>query len=931
MPPIVAIDLETTGLDPNSDAIIEIGAQKFEGQRIEGEWTTLVNPGRSISNFISKLTGITNPMVRDAPQIEEVLPELREFVGDTPILGHRVSFDLSFLRRQGLFKLNESIDTYEMAAVLLPEAKRYNLGALGKLLNVAFPATHRALDDVKVTVAIYQQLFDQALELPIDLLAEIVRMGEQRAWDGEWPFKQALLARGQEKGTQGSKQLSGPIFERPVPGNLEERRGVLSESKQLDAEEASAPLEHGGAFSKFFEAYEYRPQQVEMLQSVATALSDGLHLMVEAATGTGKSMAYLVPAAQWATLNDTRVVISTNTINLQDQLIKKDIPDMQSALNIDLNASVLKGRNNYLCPRRLLALRRLTPESPEELRVIAKILVWLRTNSSGDLSEINLTGPVERAIWSRVSANDEQCGGETCLRRMGGICPFYRAHQAAQSAHILVVNHALLLADVATGSRVLPEYDYLVVDEGHHIEDATTGALSFRLTQFEVERQLKELGGTNSGSLGRMLVMTEKLLKPSEFAALEVLAERATDNAFQFQNLLGSVFKALLQFLEEEREGREISDFGQQVRILSATRIQPGWLDVEVAWEDAQAILEPLLGTVEQIANGLKELVDRGEDEIEDLLGSLGTQHRALKDLYDQLNAIIFEPKTEVVYWVELRSQRRQLSLHAAPLHIGELMQEHIWHAKRSVVLTSATLTAGGEFNYIRGRLKAVDADELTLGSPFDYESSALLYLPDDIPEPFEKHAYQSAVESSLIALAKATQGRMLALFTSYSQLQATSRAIGPSLAEADILLYEQGSGASPHSLLESFKSAESAVLLGTRAFWEGIDIPGDALSVLVIVRLPFAVPSDPVVAARSETFESPFFDYQVPEAILRFRQGFGRLIRSQSDRGVVVVLDKRLLTKTYGKMFIDSLPPVTVQQGRLSELPKKAGDWLGL
>jgi DNA polymerase-3 subunit epsilon/ATP-dependent DNA helicase DinG len=227
--------------------------------------------------------------------------------------------------------------------------------------------------------------------------------------------------------------------------------------------------------------------------------------------------------------------------------------------------------------------------------------------------------------------------------------------------------------------------------------------------------------------------------------------------------------------------------------------------------------------------------------------------------------------------------------------------------------------------------LHAVDAEELALGSPFDYESAALLYLIEDIPEPAERHAYQSAVERGLIGVAKAIGGRTLALFTSYAQLQTTSRAISPALAREDIQVYEQGEGASPHTLLETFKSSDGAVLLGTRAFWEGVDIPGEALSVLAIMRLPFDVPSDPLIAARSETFESPFFDYQVPEAILRFRQGFGRLIRTQSDRGVVAVFDRRLLTKSYGSLFLDSLPGCTVKRGRLADLPRTASQWLGM
>ncbi len=259
------------------------------------------------------------------------------------------------------------------------------------------------------------------------------------------------------------------------------------------------------------------------------------------------------------------------------------------------------------------------------------------------------------------------------------------------------------------------------------------------------------------------------------------------------------------------------------------------------------------------------------------------------------------------------------------------MMQRYLWHEKSSVILTSATLTTAGEFDYLRGRLYAEDAYELAVGSPFDYESAALLYFVNDIPEPNDRHGHQRAVESGLINLCTATGGRTLVLFTSYDQLKRTSKAIAPMLLKKDIVVYEQGEGASPHSLLETFRSEERAVLLGTKAFWEGVDIPGEALSVLVIVKLPFDVPSDPIVAARSETFEDPFNQYSIPEAILRFRQGFGRLIRTQSDRGVVAIMDKRILTKRYGRMFIDSLPTCTVQVGSLAQLPRSAERWLNL
>jgi DNA polymerase-3 subunit epsilon/ATP-dependent DNA helicase DinG len=258
-------------------------------------------------------------------------------------------------------------------------------------------------------------------------------------------------------------------------------------------------------------------------------------------------------------------------------------------------------------------------------------------------------------------------------------------------------------------------------------------------------------------------------------------------------------------------------------------------------------------------------------------------------------------------------------------------MQKHLWHQKNAIIMTSATLTAAGEFNYLRGRLYAEDADELALGSPYDYESSALIYIASDIPEPGDRHGHQRAIDQGVLRLCQATGGRALVLFTSYEQLKRTSQAIGPLLARDDIRVYEQGEGASASTLLENFRTDGRAVLLGTRAFWEGVDVPGEALQVLVIVKLPFDVPSDPIIAARSETFDDPFNEYSLPEAILRFRQGFGRLIRSQSDRGIVAVLDKRILSKRYGKLFLESLPTCTTRIGPLVDIPQAAKRWLNL
>lgn len=934
MTSLVALDIETTGLDPQKDAIIEIGAVRFNGRRVEKEWQSLIHPGRPIPPFITQLTGITDQMVLKAPEIREVLGDLVKFIGASPILGHNIGFDLAFLNRQkkDLFSANEILDTYELAAVLLPNASRYNLGALASALGVLLPASHRALDDAHATRGIFLELQEEALHLPLNLLAEIIRLSDPISWGGYWFFRQILRARSKElvSAAQVRHTYVGPLFEgRYTPPAMPLQ--PLSEPIPLDIETVASILEYGGAFSQYFTDYEYRPQQVAMLKAVTEAISQGRHLLVEAGTGTGKSMAYLIPSALWAIQNNTRVVISTNTINLQDQLINKDIPDLRRALGIDLRATVLKGRSNYLCPRRFENLRRRGPETADEMRVLGKILVWLQNTATGDRAEINLNGPVEREVWNRVSAEDEGCTTENCLKRMGGICPYFRARQSAQSAHILIVNHALLLSDVATGNRVLPDYDTLIVDEAHHLEEATTNALSFRLTQGDIERMLRELGGPRNGLLGWLLTATQNILQPGEYASLQHLVEQATDLAFQFDSQSREFFTAIDRFLFEQREGKPVGNYSHQERILPATRSQPAWQEIEMVWDEAERTLEPLSEILARLIQAAAELLDQMEEEDEEIHSSLSNLYRRFVEMQENINALVFRPQPDRIYWAETNSNSWRLAINAAPLHIGSLMERYLWHEKNAVILTSATLTAAGEFDYLRGRLSADEADELALGSPFDYENAVMLYIANDIPEPGDRNGHQRAVEIGLINLCRATGGRTLVLFTSYDQLRRTSQAISNILARDDILVYEQGEGASPHSLLETFRSSDRAVLLGTRAFWEGVDVPGEALSVLVIVKLPFDVPSDPIIAARSETFEDPFYQYSLPEAILRFRQGFGRLIRTQYDRGVVAILDRRILTKRYGRLFIESLPTCTTKIGPLADLASETTKWLNL
>jgi len=930
---IVSLDIETTGLDEDRDAIIEIAAVRFNGKRKEGEFNTLINPGRQIPDFITGLTGIDNAMVRQAPRLQDITHELTAFVGDAPILGHNVKFDVGFLRKKGLFEYQQTIDTLELASVLMPTASRYNLGSLGKQLGIPLPATHRALDDALVTHACYLKLFETAQELPLETLEEIADLGNFASWDANWVFEQALRAKMKEgikpKQTKHRASSSKPIFdsatERDAPPVTR-----TEDPTPLDPEEAASILEYGGPFSQYFESYEHRIEQVEMLKAVANALSTGGHLMVEAGTGVGKSFAYLVPAALFAYQNNTRVVVSTNTINLQDQLIKKDIPDLQAALNLNVRAAVLKGRSNYLCPRRFQYLRSHGPSNATEMRVLAKLIVWQLDNPSGDRNDLNLQGPLEREVWGRLSAEDDACTTESCLGRMGGVCPFYRAKRAAQNSHILIVNHALLLSDVSTGSKVLPEYDYLIVDEAHHMETAVTNALSFRMTQGDLERMLKELGGSSAGLLGTILTDTHDTLRPSDFGLMQQKSKRATDQSFRVEQLSKEFFLYLGEFIQAQRQGQPQSNYSWQMRITPSARTLQGWDDLEMLWGQVSETMENLLKTLNEIYKALGDLYSEGHENVEDVMGSLGTLIRRITEAETAASGLMHNPTNDLIYWIEVNPRGERLSLNAAPLRVGPLVQKHLWYEKASVILASATLTTHGEFNYIRNTLDANEVDVLALGSPFDYESSTLLYVANDMPEP-NAFNYQQMLDRAIISTAKATGGRMLVLFTSYAALKKTSQAVTGPLAREDIFVYEQGEGTSPSALLESFKTTDRAVLLGTRSFWEGVDVPGDALSVVFITKLPFEVPSAPIISARSELYEDSFNEYYLPEAILKFRQGFGRLIRTASDRGIVAILDRRVLTKQYGRMFLESLPQCTARQGPIANLPKMAGQWLGM
>jgi len=931
----VALDLETTGLDAEHDAIIEVGAAKFRQDEELDRFSTFVDPGRHIPHDITVLTGITDQDVKGAPQLHEVLPRLREFVGEQPVLGHSVNFDLRFLQQHSTAFDNEYLDTFELAGVLIPDADRYSLSRLAQMLNVELEQAHRALDDALTSYRLFRAMLQRASQLPPRLLKEIVGHAERAGWSARVFFQEALEESARRPPERRSEPArlgpEGPLF---IASKEVQPLEPSGDPRPLNVDFLASVIEAGGAFADCFPDYEHRPQQVEMLRAVAEAFNHGLHLLVEAPTGVGKSLAYLIPAVHWAIQNGERVVISTNTINLQEQLHRKDLPDFEQALPMDFEAAVLKGRSHYLCPTRLQALRHRGPRSPEQVRVLAKVLIWLLTTKDGDGDELFLPSALERSLWHRLSADFESCNPDGCRFFQRGVCYFYRARRAAEAAHLIIVNHALLLADVAVENRALPDYNYVIVDEAHHLESATTSGLSFETDRTSVRRLLSEIGRVTSGGrvtglLGQVLGCCREGGLPERVQdEVELSIGKIGQHVDRSLSELDVLFDGLREFTQEHKGGRA-SQYAFRMRLTSGVRVQPAWDSIEIACDDVSASMEQAVRELERLTGGLDELVvshdlpDTEELQVQ-MLGS--AQH--LEDVRQKISQMIMDPAESFIYWVEIRPNSDHLSLHAAPLHVGPLVEEHLFHKKRSVVLTSATLRTGGTFDFLRERLHAWDANELAVGSPFDYESSTLFYIVDDIPEPNE-HGYQRIVCQGMAELFRATQGRALALFTSYRQLRATLRAIKGPLAQAGITVQAQGEGISRAQLLDNLRTGERRVLLGTRSFWEGVDVPGDPLSCLAIAKLPFSVPSDPVFAARAETYEQPFGDLAVPETILRFLQGFGRLIRTRDDRGVIACFDKRLLTKSYGPLFLDSLPGPTIRSGSITQLSRTAAEWL--
>jgi DNA polymerase-3 subunit epsilon/ATP-dependent DNA helicase DinG len=955
----VSIDLETTGLDASNDHIIEIGAVRFQGDRELERFTTLIKPPKSIPARITQITGIRNSDVADAPPIETVRPELLAFVGGdvAAVIAHSATFDIGFLRAAGIEFHRPVYDTLELAQILLPGLASYSLIELCQALNIDETPTHRALSDSLATVELFRRLWQQAANLAPtvhDLLLESAQVA------GGWVYTQFFAD------TRSAKK-----YESPYRGAEDK---TLAEPADVDAAtqitEGSGPMyaipedellsyfaDDGPLASLLGSNFERRSGQVAMAAQAMHAFNVGDYLLIEAGTGTGKSLAYLLPASLFALVNRCRVVVATNTIALQDQLVQKDIPQVQALLAVRppvdpyaddydeppvLEAAVLKGRQNYLCTRRLREWRANHALSAIELTVLAKVLVWLALIGEGDASDLVLNSPAERAIWARICSDAATCSQERCgselpnhalnggsksVAMLGTRDFYWDARRRADVAHIVVVNHALLLADLMAGGRVLPPYRNLVVDETHRLEEAATDQMTYRVEWPAVQMLLRRVA-PDGDLVGQITRMAERVDHDIARELTPVLAKQAERTS----RLLARFAEQLTTFARnQEPVSRGESGFAQRLALDSSVRSQPDWSRIEVEWSEVRSSLAQLVKSIEQLVHELDIARWWEMESTATLFAELRELHVNCMELAHQLDEILLAPggvRRARVAWMEGADNSASVTLAIAPLTVNEVLERDLLQRQRCAIFTGATLRTGSSFRYVRDRLGLWDVKMANVDSPFDYKRSTMLYLPSDVPLPNHPH-YQQMVEQAIVEAATAAGGRTLVLFTSYHQLRATADAIRTPLERQGVSLFQHGQS-SRFRLLREYRQAEQAVLLGTRSFWEGIDLPGEELTCLLIARLPFAVPNDPLVAARSAEFDDPFQEYTVPDAVLRFRQGFGRLIRRAADRGVIVLLDSRAWRKDYGSAFLDSLPECTVRRAPLQNLSREVRSWLG-
>jgi len=928
----VSFDLETTGLDPNVDYVIEFGAVKVVDGVATERYQQFIKPPVRIPKFITKLTGITNEMVADAPTFEEVVDDLYDFLGDHPLVAHNIYFDHNFLnvKREAIdgYPLkNQRIDTLSLARTLRYDMINHKLGTAAEFYGLSKEGAHRADYDADLVADILLIFISEMQRLSPDVIKVLVDVLHGTDLPNEALYKSIL-----EWTAAGRALEAQEVYPRiPIPQRPNIRHfstaGRYPDLDQIFSEE--------GLLSEHLDGYEPRETQVTLAQDIQVAMRNDEFLMAEAGTGVGKSLAYTIPAVltRHELQEDEPIFISCNTKNLQDQLFHKEIPFIQDKLGLPVRALLLKGRNNYICKTKWQrAMRDVSWRfSRREKEALQTLVVWAHETPTGDIDEHNGFHTVGNAlVWSKLNSEPGFCTTNVCAHN--DFCYLGKLRQESAKADIVVVNHSLLLADAAADHAILPTYQRLIVDEAHLLEKTAyqffAAEFSYRSMRIQMDQMFYK-GRQKSGmsiELRHLLVPFEEKQKADLIGLLDTLE---TDIK-EFDTTMLSFFT---EFKATRQRDVERATF--TYKELYTSEKDP-FAPVQGIWYAVNSSLKSLIGKVRSVEKLLDDLDDGNLPGLAEISSRFLSWREMMIQTLDIMEKQAAADNPEMIYWFEImpKSEMVAVKFVQVPLEIGKQMQGRVYEELAAAIFTSGTLSVDGTFSYLKQRLGLRGHDRLqekTYPSPFYYEDQARIFVPTFMG-PQNAENYTIEVLFLLEKIWKTHPVGTMILFTSYTMLLNWQEELEDRIKGSGRRLLVQSSRVSRMDLINQFRKYPDSILLATDSFWQGVDIRGDALQLLVIAKLPFLVPSDPIVRANSDALkaagENDFMGYSVPEAAIKYKQGVGRLIRSTSDFGAILSLDERIFTKRYGDYFRNSTPIPHVPANSERELVDSVRNW---